>query len=55
MASSDLEKRQVVAPTRIGNAAATQPVSGIHNMDATKAVHGTGRGAFVREEEAKKS
>jgi hypothetical protein len=54
MAMSSLDKRNVVAPTRIGDAEAAQPVSGLDHIDATKAVHGMGRGAYVREDETKK-
>ena len=50
--SSKTEKSE--DPTRLGECAAQQPLSGITRVDATYAVNGTGRGGYVRREEAQK-
>ena len=46
-------KKPNVDPTKIGEYAAMQPLSGITKVEETAAVLGMGRGAFVRKEEAK--
>lgn len=46
--------KETVAPTRIGECAAMQPVSGIKSVNETFAVNGIGRGGFVRREDAEK-
>ena len=46
--------KETVAPTRIGECSAVQPLSGIQRVDETFAVNGLGRGGFVRREEAQK-
>jgi hypothetical protein len=43
-----------VDPTKLGIAAAVQPLSGISHVDETFAVNGTGRGGYVRREETGK-
>lgn len=46
--------KETVAPTRIGEHAAMQPVSGIKSVNETFAVHGLGRGGFVRHEDTER-
>jgi hypothetical protein len=48
-------KKPSVDETRIGEYAASQPLSGISRVDETTAVLGAGRGGFVRKEETQKS
>jgi hypothetical protein len=47
-------KKPSVDETRIGEYAASQPLSGVTRVDETTAVLGAGRGGFVRKEEAEK-
>jgi len=48
------QKKPSVDETRIGDFAATQPLSGRSSVDESGAVRGLGRGGFVRKEEADK-
>ena len=41
--------------TRLGECAATQPLSGVRCVDETFAVNGLGRGGYVRKEESSKT
>jgi len=54
MTSLSSSKKPTVDTTHIGDAAARQPLSGIQRVDETFAVNGTGRGGFVRREDAAK-
>jgi hypothetical protein len=44
-------KKPTVDPTRIGDYAAVQPLSGRAMVDESYAVSGNGRGGFVRKKE----
>jgi hypothetical protein len=53
--SSPAPKKQHIDETRIGEHAAMQPLSGVIVVGETFAVNGTGRGGFVRKEEAEQN
>jgi hypothetical protein len=44
-----------VDPTKLGDCAAVQPLSGVTRVDETFAVNGLGRGGYVRREETGKN
>lgn len=43
-----LDKKTAVAPTKIGDTEAQQPLSGVTSVDTTRAVNGNGQAAYVR-------
>ena len=52
--SSTTSKNEDNSSPRIGECAATQPLSGITRVDASFAVSGLGHGGFVRNEKFEK-
>jgi hypothetical protein len=52
--SSQATKEPSKDTTRIGEAAANQPLSGVSSVKETFAVSGLGRGGYVRGEDAEK-
>ena len=53
--TAPMVKKPIVDTTRLGDASAKQPLSGIARVDETFAVNGNGRGGFVRKEETDKA
>jgi len=53
--SAPTQSNPKVDPTKLGECAAVQPLSGITRVDETFAVSGLGRGGYVRKEETDKS
>ena len=49
-----VQPKPSVDPTKLGECAAVQPLSGITCVDETFAVNGLGRGGYVRKEETAK-
>jgi hypothetical protein len=52
MSAASLNKKN--DDTRLGEHSAVQPISGRTRVDETFAVHGLGRGGYVREEKTEK-
>jgi hypothetical protein len=53
--SASVQKPATIDPTKLGECAAVQPLSGVTSVDETFAVNGLGRGGYVRKEENAKT